>query len=420
MLLLLVLLPLQWFVVLGPFRLHIFAMMCFLALVVVTHGLDAFLPVIRLTGVFVVANAALCAIWMAANALHGIGLRQPVQQLIYLGVFLAVGTVMYRGILATRSRMVETLRWSALVVSLSLLLALSISMARNGVNAAEVFGRTIAAADPEILQRELFRTAFVGFGFDEAVVRGNLRHEVFGAVLVAMTVSAACVGLRPLASAVQRGLYLFSMVLGSALILVSMSRSIMIAAAVWPLLIGIRVVLTARMSGRLLGGTLLAAVTTIALAFGGALTVLWVRFTQDTGSYEARDNLLQQAFENIVSNAVTGGVATGGASSHNFVLDTWLRAGVFAALAAAVVVMVLLALFLSLTSRLSREPVWMLPVTAMFVMPLVRMFTAGGGLIPPVSWVGLGFAAGFMMYRKILNESADHERAASRVEDLRQ
>ena len=46
------------------------------------------------------------------------------------------------------------------------------------------------------------------------------------------------------------------------------------------------------------------------------------------------------------------------------------------------------------------EPAWMLPVAVMFALPLVRIFTAGGGLIPPVSWVGLGLAVGFLAYRR--------------------
>jgi hypothetical protein len=46
----------------------------------------------------------------------------------------------------------------------------------------------------------------------------------------------------------------------------------------------------------------------------------------------------------------------------------------------------------------------MLPVTAMLALPVVRLFTAGGGLIPPVQWVALGVAAGFLAYRAFLRE----------------
>ena len=400
LLVLLAILPLQWFVVVGPLRLHLVGMAVFLGLSVVTYRARAFLPVLRLTWAFVVANTALSVVWLAANAYHGFGPRQPVQQLAYLGVFVAVGTVVHRGLSFDRDGFIRTLRWSALVVSVVLVAGLSVSMALNDVNAATVFGRTIAAADPEILQKELFRTAFTGFGFEEGVARGNFRHEVFGAVLVAMTMSAACTGMRPFGSVPARRLYLASMTLGSFLILVSLSRSVIIALAVWPLLAVLRSALAARVSPRLVGGALLGAGAAVLLIFTGGLTVLWVRFTQETGSYVARDNLLERAFENIGTHTVMGGVATASASSHNFVLDSWLRAGVFAAVAAAVVTLLILGLFLALAGTLHVEPAWMLPVAVRFALPLVRIFTAGGGLIPPVSWVGLGLAAGFLAYRR--------------------
>jgi len=400
LLLLLATLPLQWFVVAGPLRLHIVVMVAFLGLSLVTYRARVFLPVLRLTSLFVVANCALNVVWLAAAAYHGLSPRQPVQQLAYLGVFVAVGTVVHRGLTLDRDRWIDILRWSALVVSIALIGGLSVSMALNDVNAATVFARTIAAADPEILQKELYRAAFTGFGFEEGTARGNLRHEVFGAVLVAMTMSAACADVRPFRSRRASRLYLVSMALATALILMSLSRSVIIALAVWPLLAVLRAVLATRVSPRLVGGALLGAGATVLLMLTGTLTVLWVRFTQETGSYTARDNLLERAFENIGANAVMGGVATASASSHNFVLDSWLRAGIFAAVAATVITVLLLGLFLSLAGTLHLEPAWMLPVAVMFALPLVRIFTAGGGLIPPVSWVGLGLAAGFLAYRR--------------------
>lgn len=412
MLLLLTVLPLQWFVVLGPLRLHIVAMVLFLVLAMVVHRVPASRPVLAQTWAFVLANAALGVVWLAANAYHGLGPREPAQQILYLGVFIAVGTAVHRGLLGGPTGWVDTLRWSALAASLVLVCALSVSMAVNGVNAAAVLGRSIAAADPEILQRELFRAAFTGFGFDEDAANGNFRHEVFGAVLVAMTMSAACTGLRPFRSAVARRLYLVSMALATTLLLLSLSRSVLVALAVWPLLVLLRAALAIRISPQLVFGALLGAAASLLLAWSGVLTVLWVRFTQDTGSYQARDDLLERAFENIASHTVMGGVSTVSASSHNFVLDSWLRAGFVAAILASVVVVLLLGLFLSLAATLHREPAWMLPVAVMLALPLVRLFTAGGGLIPPVSWVGLGLAAGFLAYRHALVSDARAGRGA--------
>ena len=376
-------------------------MFAFLGVALLTHRARAFLPVLQVSWSFVVATLALNAIWFAANAFHGDGLRQPVQQVVYLGVLLAVGTAVHRSLLDSPAT-VRVLRWSALVCALSLIGALTISMALNGVNAAAVFAQTIAAADPEVLQKELYRAAFAGFGFDEDVVSGNLRHEVFGALLVAMAVSAACTGVQPFASAGARGAYQVSMGLGTMLIVLSLSRSVMVALAVWPLLLLFRAGLAMRFSPRLVGGAVLGAAATVALGATGVLPVLWVRFTQETGSYEARDELYQLAFTNIRDHYLMGGVNTAGASSHNFVLDSWLRSGVFGVLAAAAVFVLLLGLFVSLVLTLPREPDWMLPVAVLLALTLVRLLTAGGGLVPPVSWVGLGVVAGFLAYRRDL------------------
>jgi len=399
MLLLMAALPLQWFIVAGPLRLHIVVMLGFVGVTVATHRARAFLPVLRVSLPFVVANGVLCAVWIGANAYNGLGFRQPVQQAAYLAVFVAVGAVLHRGVALNGHGFIELMRWAALVTALSLLVALSYSMMSNGVNPAAVFSKTISSADPEILQKELFKTAFTGFGYEEDVVRGNIRHEVFGALLLAMCLSAACVGLRPFASRRQRVVYRISLGLGAVLIVLSMSRSVMIATAIWPLLGAFRPMLAGRISPRVIGSALLGLGIAAAMAAVGVLNVIWVRFTQDTGSYEARDTLLEEAYRNIVSHMLTGGVGTASASSHNFVLDTWLRAGVFGAAAALLVVVLVVGLFVSLALNLQREPAWMLPVVALLALPMVRMFTAGGGLIPPIQWVGLGMVAGFMAHR---------------------
>ena len=61
-------------------------------------------------------------------------------------------------------------------------------------------------------------------------------------------------------------------------------------------------------------------------------------------------------------------------------------------------------LFVALAFTLPNEPDWMLPVTAMIALPVVRMFTAGGGVIPPVQWVGLAIVAGLLTYRSLLRD----------------
>jgi O-antigen ligase len=266
------------------------------------------------------------------------------------------------------------------------------------------------------LQRELFRTAFTGFGYDEEAVRGNIRHEVFGGVLAAMYVAAWATRLRPLTSTAQRVVFNASFGLGVLLIIVSMSRSVMLAALAWPLLSFLRSVVTFRLSGRQVALAFGAVAAVLLAVFSGFASVLYVRFTQDTSSYEARDDLLQLAYSNIADNFWTGGVETAGASSHNFILDTWLRSGVFGAVAATAIVVVLVGLWASLIARIGVEPAWMVPVTAALALPIVRLVTAGGGLIPPIQWVLLGFVAGAMAYRQAIGSASDT--APDQIEDV--
>jgi len=411
-LLLMALLPLQWFVVGAGLRLHMAAILLFGAVVVATHGTHLAVRVIRLAGPFIVANFALTVIWVFANRYHGFGVRQPAEQMLLLGAFVAVAVATLAVLREPGGRGVAALRWSTWVCMVSLVSAMSWSMAVNGVNAAEVFARTIASGDPQVLQRELFRSAFGGFGLAEENVLGNIRHEVFGALLLALCVSSACRLMRPFATRRASAIYLLGQGLAVFLLLLSMSRSVILALAVWPLLGLLRQVLAGRMTPRGTGAGLLLAGGVGLLAAIGVLQVLWIRFTQDTGSYEARDTLLQTAYANLGRSIATGGVSTESASSHIFVIDTWLRAGIVASLAALVVVVLVCGLFVALAFTLPHEPAWMLPVVAMLALPVVRFFTSGGGLIPPVQWIALGVVAGFLAYRAYLRETPPSVRDA--------
>lgn len=408
-------LPLQWFVVastpLGQGRLHQLAILAFAAVVFFRYRSRAYRPVLSISAPFVIANVFLLAIWLATGFYNGLGPSGPIQQALYLGVFIAFGTMIYRAAVGVEPRLLEALRWAALCAALSLIGGLTYSMLVNGVNPIQVFRDTIATANPELLQRELFRTAFTGFGFDADTVRGNIRHEVFGAVLASMYVSVWAVRLRPLTSTAQRVVFNTALVLGSLLLLVSMSRAVLIAALVWPVLSFIRSLVTGRLSGRQVALAFVAVAGLVIAVVSGFAEVVWVRFTQDTSSYQARDVLLHEAYSNIADNVFTGGVETAGESSHNFILDTWLRSGVFAALAAAVIMLLLIGLWVSLIARIGVEPAWMVPVIAALALPVVRLLTAGGGLIPPIQWVLLGFVAGAMAYRREIALHPEPDRA---------
>ena len=352
------LLPLQWYYVattpLGVGRLHQLAILGFAAVYFVTYKPRTVLPLRRELGVFLLANIVMLTAWTATELYHGELPTGPIQEFMYLAVYLAIGGYLLRIAVYEDRGGVELMRWTALAASVTVLVALSFSMAKNGANPVQVFSQTVSSGDPEVFQKELFRTAFNGYGLDEATVRGNIRHEVFGAVLVAMYVSSWAVRFRPLVTRAQRTSYTASMVLSTILLVMSLSRSVMIAAFIWPMIILYRSARTLTLTGRQIVAAYAAIGGVALLAASGFGLVLYNRFTEDTTSYTARESLYSTAFSEIPSHFLTGGVDTLGASSHNYVLDALLRGGIFVAIPAAAVFLSVLLTWLVLLARLHR------------------------------------------------------------------
>src|SRR3712207_4538589 len=353
-------LPLQWFLVpglpAGTQRVHLIALVLFTAYGLARYRAHVFVPVLRVALPVLISLAVFVAVWIAMSIYHSVVVRPALQEAVQLFTLLVTGTVVYRAASLPSTRVLEAARWAALAASVSLVLALSLSMIANGVNPVATFGQTIAQADPEVLQKELFRSAFAGYGFSADEVQGNIRHEVMGSVLTAMCLSSAAARLRPFTSLRAARLYRFSMGLGAALILVSLSRSVMLAAAIC---VGLAVVTQARRLGitrRQLVVVSVSLTTVLILLATGFLSVIYVRFTQDTGSYESRDRLLGEALAAIPQHFWTGGIDPAGSSSHMFIVDSALRAGVLGGLSALVIVVLLVLLFLQLTRRLPTEP----------------------------------------------------------------
>lgn len=396
-------LPLQWFVVftspLGAIRLHQLAFLGMCALLVTRLRFAAYQPVLQTTWPFVVLNVYVLTLWAAVSAYHGGLPTSAVQELIYLSVFVVFATFFFWSSLDPEFRVVHTLRWAAAAAAVVLVVGIHVSALSNGVNPVAVLQQTISTGDPAVLQRELFLASFGGYGFDEDTARANFRHEVFGALLLAMYVSAWAVRLRPLTDRLTRGCYRASMVACVLLLAVSMSRALLIAAALWPLLAMWRSARARELTGRRLAAAVAAVGAGVLLAISGLGQVVLAKFTEDTTSYEARGGLYEQALVDIGSHLWLGGVDTKGQSSHNFVLDAWLRGGVLVAAFAAALLLLLLAVWLIWIARLPVEPVSMVPVVAAMALPIDRMLTAGGGLIPPVSWLTLAFVAGVVAAR---------------------
>lgn len=400
-------LSLQWFVVasspLAVGRFHQAALLAFAAIIwVVFQRRSALGPVLRLVLPFVVATVFMLMAWTVVEVFQGDLPIKPIQQFLYLGAFLAVATFFYRTASEQQGSAVDMLRWSAAACGLTVTLAFVASMLKTGISFLDVTQQAIDAADPAIFVDNIYRASFGVFGLDPETVLGNIRHEVFAAVLLAMYVSAWAVRYRPLTTLPARAAYRASMIFGIVLLIFSLSRSIVLAALVWPVVVLIKAALVRRLTRtqiRVGVEALVLAALVLASGFGA---VLWSRTAARTESYEGRVFGLRDAIAGIRDHFLFGGAEEIGVTetSHNFVLDAWLRAGVFVALPAVAIVVMLVGLWIFLLLRVHREPDWMLPVTVALALPLVRLVTAGGGLINPVEWVTLGFIAGVLAVRR--------------------
>lgn len=415
-----VLLPLQWLALggtpLGQARLHQVVILGLAALVAVQYPLRRYAPVLRTSAVFVLANVYMVATIAAVQVYNGLGVQPAAQQALYLFAFVALGGLFHQVATGRAPALLRTLRHCALVLTVSLLVGLAASMALNGINPAAVLAQTIATADPELFQKELYKSAFVGFGISEEEAQGNFRHEIFGSAVLAMLISTWAMRTGAAPTRGDRRAYSLGIALGVFLLVLSLSRSIIIAALVWPLLAVVRAARRAELSGRQI-----AIIYGTGILLGGVLVsglgvVIFNRFFTDTTGYEARAGNYFEALSVVPDVWATGGYDTSGtgASSHNFVFDTLLRHGIFAAVPAAVIVVFLLVAFCVLAARLARMRPAMVPVVAALALPLVRLGTAGGGLIPPVEWVALAFVAGVVAAEPVHRRTAVTGRVASR------
>ena len=105
----------------------------------------------------------------------------------------------------------------------------------------------------------------------------------------------------------------------------SFSRSVILAAAVWPIISIYRSTRTFTLVGARCSWHRHCLCRGACLASGFA-QVLWNRFSHGHVLISSSAGLYQQAFSDVHSHFLTGGVDTVGASSHNFVLDAFFEA----------------------------------------------------------------------------------------------
>ncbi len=395
---LLVLLPLQWFPFvtspLGQTRLHQAAIFAFMLYVFARYSMRTYAPILRASAMFVIANLYLVGAVAAVSMYRGDGAGAAVQHLLYLLVFVAFAGFFYLVAAGREPRVLAILRSAAVLVCGSLLVGLAVAMLVNGVNPLAVLGQSIASGDPEVIEKQLYRSAFAGFGLDEDEFKGNLRHEIYGSVLLSMLISTWAMRIGPAPSPRQRAFYRGALMVGALLLALSFSRAVLVAAACWPLLLVWRSARRGELTPRQVAAVFVAAAAGAVLLVSGLGAVISNRFVADTDGYEARVGNYGVALREIPAHWLTGGFDTVGVSSHNFAVDTWLREGVFAFVPAAVIVATVLVVFVGLAWRVDQLPLHLVPVVTALALPLVRMGTSGGGSISPVQWLVLAFVAG--------------------------
>ncbi len=393
-------LPLQWFLLAqspaGDIRLHQVAAIVLTAVIVFRYGLPRLERGVRGAQLFILANAYMLVLWVALNVFNGLAMSQPIKQTMFLASFLAITALFYFTVKENDTELVDALRWTAATCVVVLIAAFGYSMLSNGVNPIDVISRSIEAGDPNILQKELFKSSFVGFGFDAEEARGNLRHEVFGGLLATMYIASWANARRPLTIPRQRNLYRIGMVLASVFLLISLSRSILVAAAIWPLLSFLRAMVTGRVTPRQQLAVVSGVIGAAILAVSGFLEVLWTRFTEETNSYSNREDLIGLALQRIQDNFWVGGIDTDRSSSHNFVLDMWQRGGIFVGIPAVFIFLFISFLWLRLLLRARTIDAELFPLVAAMALPCVRMVTQGGGSLQIVEWVTLAFVMGIL------------------------
>lgn len=410
----LALIPLQWFTVapspIGELRVHQLAMFALTACIISVYGFARIGSSTRRLQYFVGANIYMAILATALDLYNGMLPIQSIQSLLYIASFVTISALFYIAATDPREYFLHSLRWTSVITLTVLLAAFGVSLVKNGINPVSVIQQTIVTGDPSILTRQLFGQAFVGFGFDLESTQTQIRHEVFGGMLLSMYVASWAKTRVPFTEARQLLLYRASMAAGGVLVMLSLSRAVTLAALVWPAILLIRAIL----SGRVSGGQLLAVIVSVfglgIVAATGFLSVLYDRFTQDTTGYVTRSENISDAIKRIFNNFWTGGFVTESNSSHNFILDNWQRSGVLVAIPAILIFVYIFWTWAALLLRMRTLSAEIVPVSAALTLPLFRMLTQGGGQISVNGWMTMAFVTG------VVYAARDRNSAQARLE----
>jgi hypothetical protein len=391
----LALLPLRWFKILatpaGTLYLHEVGFFGLALVALVSMPTSVLVRARDDTIAFTLAMTAGFTVWAGSCIYAGVSLASLVKQVGYLVAFLVLVGVIVSFAESEDQTAIRVLRWAGVVTTCTLIVALGLALAVNHIQPTSVLASAVRLRDPSLIESEVFRPAFAGFGYDQTDTVSQLRHEVFAGLLVSLLVASWAQQRIPFRRTSHRLASQAAVLVSALLLLVSLSRSVQLAAIAWPLLAGLRVVLRGAVTRRAMVSTIVVSVVGVVVAVSGLLGVVIQRITQDSSSYDERGAKLSDALTTIGQHPFTGGFYDDSISSHNFVLDAWLRGGIVMAALMLLAMLLVVGRLCGNIAHLSTAPAWLVPGTAVFVLPLVRMFTIGAGLMTPPEWVALAF-----------------------------
>lgn len=273
---------------------------------------------------------------------------------------------------------------------------------------------SLIQGNPDVLSG-VFRAVFATTSGLEAA-RTNTRHEIFAALLATLYLSWATA--RP--DRRTRLVMIPTTIAVGALVAVSLSRSIWLAAVLVALAALLRVIIRQRLNP-------ITALVGLAVACIGPFVAadLWdliqTRIFEETDSYETRLAAFDLSGPELVTRLLRGGPSqdASGAltSTHNMIADTAFRSGILAAFAAILLVLVFAVHTRRALARfLASGSVQELMAFGAGALVLVRCFTIGGGLLHQAEWFAFGLLIAMEVRHKTGADSADKADKADKAD----
>lgn len=323
------------------------------------------------------------------------------KQIVYsLG---ALGLALHAAAIS-REKLIHTLRIAPLVSAGFFLLVATVVLQSRGISLFAVVGMALKTANPTLLQFAIFLNLF---NDPAALASGEhtapaLRHTALAFILAAMVGCAATYASHVRAGGFVRLIMVSGMILGAAVVLLSVSRSLIVAM----LLAGGYLIAAGLLRGprmtlpRLLGlAALLFGSVVFSLSAESVFAILGQRFANlgDDGRlamYAASLDVIAAA--PFLGHGVGHEVVTHAKAHqvHNLFLSAWLQTGVPGLLAALTYIAALIVLMVQTLLR-SRVDPFVGALGSLLALPLLRSQISGeGGSFTLAEWCCISILAG--------------------------